>query len=65
MMDVTVKEATCIGCGCTDSHPCSGGCEWVWVNRDEGRGWCSSCDDGDWEVDPEAAAVECAEDNAR
>lgn len=65
MMDVTLTEATCIGCGCTDSRSCPGGCSWVWVKRDEGRGWCSSCHDADWEPDPMAAAAECAGDNAR
>jgi len=70
--DVTIAEATCIGCGCTDSRACPDGqmgvgeaCEWAWVNREEGRGRCTSCNDGDWELDPEAQAAEIAEDNAR
>ena len=28
MEDVTIVEATCIGCGCTDSQACPDGCEW-------------------------------------
>jgi hypothetical protein len=39
-------EAACIGCGCTDSRACPGGCRWVWVDRVAGTGWCSSCDAG-------------------
>ena len=70
MVDVTVIEATCIGCGCTDSRACPDGrkpdapdtlqtepCTWVWVNRAEGRGLCTSCDDGTWETDPEALTL--------
>jgi hypothetical protein len=37
------KEATCIRCGCTDSHACPEGCSWIWVNYDSGRGLCSQC----------------------
>lgn len=36
-------EATCIGCGCTDSHGCPEGCYWLAVDRAAGRGVCSSC----------------------
>ncbi len=37
-------EARCIGCGCTDSHGCDRGCFWLRINRQNGRGICSSCD---------------------
>ena len=36
-------EATCVACGCTDTHACDGGCSWIWVDRDSGRGRCSNC----------------------
>jgi len=39
----TEEQATCVGCGCTDSNACPGGCSWTWVKRDEGRGWCAAC----------------------
>jgi hypothetical protein len=35
--------ASCIGCGCTDSHACLGGCHWLVVNRNQGVGVCSRC----------------------
>lgn len=37
---------TCIGCGCDDNHACvtdGVGCSWLAVDRDTGRGVCSSC----------------------
>jgi hypothetical protein len=40
------KEATCIGCGCTDSNACigeNGACHWLKVNRETGFGICSAC----------------------
>ena len=39
------REATCIDCGCTDSHACEGGCSWVCLRRQVGLGLCSSCGD--------------------
>lgn len=36
-------EAICIGCSCTDSYACEGGCYWLRVDYDEGSGVCSSC----------------------
>ncbi len=43
-------EATCIGCGCTDSHACCDEpdcvpCHWLRVDYPKGRGVCSSCPD--------------------
>ncbi len=39
------NESVCIGCGCTDSFACEGGCYWVDVDRTAGRGLCSTCDE--------------------
>ncbi|MGH9716422.1 MAG: hypothetical protein ACRD4R_06815 [Candidatus Acidiferrales bacterium] len=36
-------EITCIGCGCTDSHACVGGCSWAAVDDEVGLGICSRC----------------------
>lgn len=33
----------CIGCGCTDSDPCPGGCSWIAGDEDLGAGLCSQC----------------------
>jgi len=38
-------EATCLFCGCKDSKACEGGCSWLYVDRDKGKGVCSSCGD--------------------
>ncbi|MEL5589559.1 hypothetical protein PTT03_11025 [Serratia ureilytica] len=42
-----LKEATCVGCGCTDGHACldknSKPCSWLKVNRETGMGVCSCC----------------------
>lgn len=40
-----MKLATCIGCGCDDWHACSGGCDWLRVDRARGWGVCSKCRD--------------------
>jgi hypothetical protein len=42
-----MNELTCIGCGCTDAHPCVDengmACSWVsWVEQ-TGQGLCSCC----------------------
>jgi len=44
------NEATCIGCGCTDSHACQTlqgvrtiACFWLAVDRDLRKGVCSQC----------------------
>jgi hypothetical protein len=37
------REATCVGCGCTDLCACAGGCSWLAVSREEGSGVCSNC----------------------
>ena len=46
-MKVKVKDAKCIGCGCTDSractHPVIGPCFWVKVDYELGIGVCSEC----------------------
>jgi ParB/RepB/Spo0J family partition protein len=34
--------ATCIICGCTDDEACDGGCSWMVVDRETGRGVCNS-----------------------
>ncbi len=36
-------EAKCIGCKCTDSWACDGGCSWLIVDYKIGKGVCSSC----------------------
>jgi hypothetical protein len=41
---VRIKEAQCRCCGCTDASACPEGCSWVLVDREQGRGICSSCD---------------------
>jgi hypothetical protein len=38
-----MNEAVCIGCKCTDSRACPGGCHWLYVDYDCGHGICSSC----------------------
>lgn len=43
MNATTPREATCVGCGCTDSHACPHGCSWLAVNRSDGTGVCSNC----------------------
>jgi hypothetical protein len=51
MRDLTlepVQEATCIGCGCTDTRACVGlfgPCCWVRLDRAAGLGVCSACAD--------------------
>lgn len=35
--------ATCVLCGCTDDKACAGGCSWVEVCYQTGRGHCSAC----------------------
>jgi hypothetical protein len=44
-VDPPPAEARCVGCGCTDSQACAGGCYWLEVNRRDGTGVCSSCPD--------------------
>lgn len=39
------QDATCLGCGCTDSEGCIDGCWWTAVNRGERTGVCSNCSD--------------------
>ena len=41
----TSKEATCVGCGCTDRRACADGCSWAAVDRRTGTGVCSNCTD--------------------
>jgi hypothetical protein len=38
-----VSEVTCIGCGCTTSQACAGGCHWLAVDEASGEGICSNC----------------------
>lgn len=33
----------CIGCGCSEFHPCAGGCCWIVVDEPNGVGICSAC----------------------
>ncbi|MBN5215762.1 hypothetical protein [Serratia ureilytica] len=46
-VNLGLKEATCVGCGCTDGHACLDEhhtpCHWLKVNRKTGLGVCSSC----------------------
>jgi hypothetical protein len=37
------RQATCVGCGCTDAHGCRAGCTWLAVNRAQATGVCSNC----------------------
>jgi hypothetical protein len=42
--------ATCIGCGCDDNHACFDrefcrGCYWIRLDRAEGKGVCSECEE--------------------
>jgi hypothetical protein len=41
--EIQTGEIQCVGCGCTDSRPCPGGCAWAAVNEDEGIGLCTNC----------------------
>ena len=41
----TRPDATCVDCGCTDSHACAGGCSWSQIDRVEKTGVCSRCAD--------------------
>lgn len=38
-----ITESFCIGCGCSDYAPCTGGCSWIAVDREAGVGICSNC----------------------
>lgn len=38
-----MNEALCIGCECTDSRACPGGCSWLHVDYEAGYGICSGC----------------------
>lgn len=40
----SVRECSCVICGCTDSEACEGGCSWIKVDRDNGCGLCSAHD---------------------
>ena len=33
----------CIGCGCTESRACPGGCSWTRIDREANIGVCSRC----------------------
>jgi hypothetical protein len=33
----------CVGCGCTDTTPCLGGCRWTGINEETDEGLCSTC----------------------
>ena len=37
------KIANCIGCHCSDTQACPGGCHWVRLDRALGTGVCSRC----------------------
>jgi hypothetical protein len=37
------EVATCVECGCDDNCACDLGCYWLRVDRDAGKGVCSSC----------------------
>lgn len=38
-----LREARCVGCGCTDRKACPGGCAWYEVDRRSGIGFCTRC----------------------
>lgn len=40
-----MKNAHCIGCGCSDESACSDGCFWSRVDYERGKGVCSNCDE--------------------
>jgi hypothetical protein len=46
------REATCVGCGCTDACGCQEGCTWLAVNRATATGVCSNCGEHlqDWKA---------------
>jgi hypothetical protein len=39
------RIAACIGCSCDDRHACEGGCWWLRLDRTEGIGVCSQCEE--------------------
>jgi hypothetical protein len=39
------EEYTCVGCGCTDSQACAGGCYWLSKDAKTHTGVCSECPD--------------------
>lgn len=39
----SLPAAVCIGCGCDDYHACTGGCEWLRLDRFQAAGVCSVC----------------------
>jgi hypothetical protein len=46
---------TCIGCGCTDTNPCLGGCHWLVIFDGHAQGICSECPEtfAAWEAEAE------------
>lgn len=57
-------EATCIGCGCTDTCACydertDRACHWARVDYEIGRGVCSCCEElvGAWDAGERALRV--------
>ncbi len=56
---VTEVEVRCIGCGCTDSRACDGGCYWEWVEPEDGEGLCSRCAGDPFKGDPRCGDDSC------
>ena len=53
-------ERSCIGCGCSDSIACIGGCSWAFESDLPALGICTQCvDEFD---DPETVLVEASSD---
>lgn len=42
-MSKNKQVATCVGCGCTYTNACKGGCTWIKIDTVEKVGVCSKC----------------------
>lgn len=40
---INLRGGRCTGCGCTDEVACIGGCSWVKLDPETGKGICSNC----------------------
>lgn len=39
------RQLRCVGCGCTESRACAGGCWWLVSSTQSRSGVCSNCED--------------------